>query len=1177
MSLNQIESKNGCITINSDDNVTISDIGNISFHEFSQAIVNISYTPSVQRAKTAFLLRNSRNSVAQVSYRNDVIKASPVLNQNEESNTNDVKIQFTGGVATLYIQPAVGRTSNIARGIVGANARRPTGDFDFTIELWSSVFPSGAPIGKVDTFRVRGSINELFNDPVKVVISDGPHSSKNYVISLSDTESYCLPFLYGYKFVSIPNYLTIKKGKTTLSQHDVVQSLNQLEITSTGSSSNGQITFSVCAVDADKRERDNINIVEIFDFSSLSVQTQPITYANNDITIASPDDSKIVVSYPRVSNDIAGFRFHTPNGRPVDSSSNCGVMSIWSDSARTESENKTTEGIIQIKFPNTIPSGNNSILNWKFESESPIIKIYASNGIYNPNSVKGAFLSQNNNGIVDGYLTISQTNRVVTFDIKSLKFVSGNFTFTFKLSNGDDIVPVVVNELQAINFRLLENIPEAYARNKRVYLYDNSLSYTMDPNIDDSSEWKIGTEENTNIIDNTNDNINTRFVNGPISTRRFNMMYGDDNALSKTNFVGNNGNLGLYIDLSTVITSVYDESDPDSTQNLAFIVNPVTFNTLSVEERTKNIWKNCVGLNGTGTAKYQVYTITNRKYTITEYTRYFDADGSRAKITIDNQLVDKPDDSVIIALRVSNIDAYPNAKLTAPLNNTKLFDFLDGEDGFVMTKTNNVDNYFGAIYDLSDNVIIMNPCINDVHFYGKVTISYHISDGVLQSFDRATSNIYFMPKVDPVIEIQRYTLNENQLVETNQPSFLLGSANVKYGITIKNGGDDKFDYIDGTYGQNIPYETNTNIKAFLRSKHEVHINYSNITAHQTFNGSEQNTNMVTQSIIFNPDLSTFVATSNAIAERNSRILEIIETASKSHFNYQLNENDLYVAENLTLSLFQSALPSIIHTAIADAKVDGITLSNQDISNLTELLTGSRAWYNGIPLFASGSNNDVVNAFTAFIESAEHNDINYDTNADQTLALINLINKTEIRNMLVNALPMSPDFYPYNINGYETLNWKVGTSRAIFDFVPNTGVGKYVTNFSIPLNLGIGSSVSVNTNSIRTTMWTSQDVEIYGVPVIRGIRTSADMTLLGRNDLKTCTTVVVFNDSSQSINVTVMDITIYNSDQNGDYPIYLHTAENQHVSIASGCARVFLRIMFSPEAWEPMVEDYNPSI
>lgn len=1011
MSLNQIHSTNNYITINGDDNVSISNDNSINFHEFQQATININYISPLVRAKTAFVVRNASNSIAQVSYRNEVVTNSPLLNQGEDSTPNDVKIQYVGGSALLYIQSNIGKTSNISRGIIGATSRRPTGDFDFIVEIWASAVSSGAPTRKIDSFRIKGTIRELFNNQLKVSVIDGNISSlKSYTISLPDNETIYSPYLYGYKFTSIPNYLTIKKGKTTISQGDTIQG-SYLEITSKGIDDIGQITFSVCSVDIDKRERNDENTIEVFNFASLPTQTQPITPSGNDVTVAQSDDTKVVVTYPRTSTNVKGFTYYNDSKQPVSSNgSGNPILSIWSDSSTTQNQNLTTEGIIQITFPTIIPSGN-TIVDWTLKSNSPIIKAYSKVGVYDQNTEKDTFVSQDNNGELKGSLTINRSDRSIYFDIKSLEFCYGNVSLVLKLSHGDDIAPAIISSLSEINLKVLENPPKSYARNKRVYLYDNTFSYTMDPNLDDSDSWSINSS-GANSIDNSLDNINVKYIDGQNASRTFNILYGDDNKLSKKNFSDGNGDLGLFLDFSLIESSIYNESDPNSSSNLAFIVNPNTYNKLSVTEKGKNIWKNNVingvALNGAGKAKYQVFTVDSVRYTVTEYTRYFNADGSKSN---------KPDDSEILASGLNSLTNYPKAKISAPVAN--LFTIPSGDNlNFNITTTDSVDNYFGVVYDIDDNLIIMNPHIKNTKFYGKVSLTYNINDGNLPSFNRASTDIYFMPKVKPIVDIKRYILNESeQLEESVQTSFLSNNPNVKYGVIVTIGDDNDVDYIS--------LESDDNIKNFLKSKHEVHINYSDIIPHESYNGSVKNQQISSGSLQFNQSLSTF----------------------------------------------------------------------------------------------AGS---------------------------------------------------------YEIDGYDTLNWKVGTSIAMFDFIPNLGIGKYINYIEIPIVPSAGASLLVNTDEVITNLWSSQDVEIFGVPIIKGIRTTNDMTLLGRNDLRTCTTVVIFNDGNNPIDVTVMDMTAYDTDQAGDHPIYLHTQENQHVSIGAGNARVFLRIMFSPEAWEPMDSDYVPS-
>ncbi len=1202
MSLSQLQSTLGYITITADNNVNISDAHGVVFNEFNQATITINYIPQISRAKTAFVIRNASGSISQISYRGDVVKSS-----GETSSSSDTRVLFTGGLATMHIQSNVGRTSNISRGIIGATKRRNIGPFDFTIELWTSGTPNSTPNVKVDSLRVIGTINSAFPDETRVVVSDGESSlQKNYTISLPDSELSSLPYLYGYKFTSIPSYLTITKELTRIRQGDIIQSSSgSINVSSSGNNGSSFITFSVCSVDIDKMARDDTNIVTAYDFGALPTQNQPFTSSGDDVSVATADTSKIVVTYPRVSENVRGFLYYDDNKALVASDGTGNPkLSIWSDSARTRNDGFTTEGIMQIAFPTLIPVGE-SVVSWTFSSDTPLVQVYAKPGAYDPTAAKGEFVSQNNDGILQGTTTITNTNPIVTFDIKSLQFVYGNFQFTFKLSHGGNAAPVAVASLPSLNFRLLENDPLPMARDKRVYLYDNTLSFTMNPNLNDANSWQVGTNGAPNSLDNTVDGINTRFVDGQLMTRTFNMMYNDDNKESVHNFVGDNGNLGLFVDLSTVVTSVYGEDNPVSTENLVFLVNPTTFNTLRLEERTKNIWKNNVmggyALNGSGTAKYQLYTLSDGSYTVTEYTRYFAADGTRAQVTINGDTSDKPDDSVVLASGLESLVDYPLATASAPTANLFLVPNISNGYSFVLTHTESVNNYYGVKYDILDNYIIMNPHPQDdenSNFYGRVTMSYKISDGTASSFDTATSNIYFMPKAKPVLSIQRCSLNnDGTLTELPEKfSFLFGETSVEYKVTTTIGNDGDFDYIDGTYGDDIPYETNDNIKHFLRTKHEVRINYSQAIPHESFNLLVKSQQISAGSMIFNPALSTFAGTSDAIAARNARIIRTADTAIKSHFGYQLNNNNLYVANPVSLALFQSTLSAAITAAITDAATDGIQMSQQDLSDLAISVTSSPdVWSGDEPLFSKGNTDAVITAYNNFIAEVSHNDTNADTNADIAEALIGLFSPIGIRNQVLTSITMATSSYPYNVNGYDILNWKIGTSQAVFDFVPNLGVGKYSTNVEVVYTAGAGTVSSKETQYVNTDIWSTQDVEIFGVPIIKGIRTSEDISLIGRDDFKTCTTAVVFNDGTENIDVAIMDIaltnpgiynsgiygeTIYGSDSiygsnsiYGDHSIYVNTLENLHVTIAPGNVRVFLRVMFEPDAWEGMPEDF----
>lgn len=1014
MSLSQLVSSNGYIVVESNINVNISSQNEVVFNEFNQASVTISYVPSISRSRTAFLVRAPTGTIAQVSFRNDIVRTA-----------GDTKIQFTGGTANLLIQSNVGRTSNISRGVIGARNRRNTGEFDITVELWSSDSPSSSPNTLVDSLRIRGRITEIFTQEIKVDVIDGPTSSqKQYFISLPESENNFRSFLYGYKFVSIPRYLTIRKGRTTINQGDVVQvnGGGLLEVTSSGTDGSGQIEFTVCGVDLDRMQRNNSNLVQLYDFASFETQSQPLTLSGNDVTPALSSTYRIVVTYPRVSENKRGFLYFNNDKQQVASNdSSSPVLSIWSDSARTIADGYSSEGIIQITLPASLPLGDSKMF-WKFRSLSnlPIIKVFAQNGLYDPNNEKGEFISQNQNGLVEGELIVNRNNRSIFFDIKSLKYLYGDFQFTFKLSSGNDMLPVEVSSLPFLNFRLIENPPKSMARDKRIYLSDNSVQYIMDPSFDDSSEWHIGSEENSNTLDSTTDNVYSRIVNFQNNQTRFNMVFGDDGKESNQNFVGQNGDLGLFVDLSTIVTSVYGNDNNNLTENLAFIVNPRTFNTLRNEEKLKNIWKNNVingnAINGIATAKYQLYTLLNGRYTVTEYTRRFTQSGSISNLN---------DTSIVLARNLVSLGNYPRARLTAPTANLFNVPSESNSYNFVVTQTGGFDNYFDVNYEIKDNVIIINPCINEPHFYGKVTMTYKINDGTLPSFDTGTSNIYFIPKTSLDFNVERCVFDNDQLVPVKKSSFVINEADIKYRITTRFGSDEDFDYIDGSFN-NIPYESNESIKSFLRSIHKINLKYVNSFSSLIFNNESQNQNISRQSFVFNDDLSSF-------------------------------------------------------------------FSEEGISS-----------------------------------------------------------------------------------GYDVINWKLGQSVSVWDFNPVLSTGKYYNTLQLSYFNSFTGENTLSTNLIYTNIWPSQDIKIFGVPVIKAIRTEENISLLNRNDLKTCTTAVVFNDGEEYINVTVMDIMAYNMDQHGEHPVYVNTSSNQHVTIAPNHSRVFLRMMFEPEAWDAMGEDYQHS-
>jgi hypothetical protein len=196
---------------------------------------------------------------------------------------------------------------------------------------------------------------------------------------------------------------------------------------------------------------------------------------------------------------------------------------------------------------------------------------------------------------------------------------------------------------------------------------------------------------------------------------------------------------------------------------------------------------------------------------------------------------------------------------------------------------------------------------------------------------------------------------------------------------------------------------------------------------------------------------------------------------------------------------------------------------------------------------------------------------------------------------------------YNINGsQDVLNWNnynSETSVALYNVNASATLGgifniSFIMSFnnsvlSYPTPIVV-TSVSDMITIFLTNMFIQNNInvetayQLIGIPFAKGIKSdvgfsliSTEDTYIGREipygigkkgDLSTCTTLIIKNIGSNPITILTTNL----SSAYGGGTIYFNPeSDNSNVIIGPGNARVFIRIMFNPEAWEPMNSDYVP--
>ena len=1099
------------ITVNSGDGVRIDSTGRIIFHEFSQAQVDINYISTVPRAKTAFVIAEmTGNAIVQSNYRNNVV---PIANGSSTL--------FTGGSAAVILQSQVGRTSNIARGIVGAVGLRPIGDFTVKIDIFGSATPGAQPtvLSQPETLTINGRITQLFQDPLIIAISEDSNDATKtiYDISLSDAdEAIAGPFLYGYKISGISAGVILKKGASTLKNGDIIQSSNGiLQLKSTGSNS-GTIAFSIVAVDLDKQVRPaTLSSVNIFKFDSSLVDF---------------DAGKGVISYPNVRDYVAasglnpavtripGFLMYS-NNTTTRINTGTGTMSIWSDSASTQFDITvdplvSTEGIVKFVFPSTVPVTDST---FKYTVTAGL------NG--DIPSIRENIVTVNGNSLVNGVYTgsavFNRNNLEISLDIKSVPIKSGTFVLSYSVSHGSTEQTVG----SPLNFRVIENAPEPKAVAKRVYLFDNTVDYIIDPTFDDSSSWA-----NADIpVDGSSDVIISKLISDS-SANKFNLNYKDEN---KASAVNDSGNLGLYVDLSTITTTLQDPTNTFQNK-LKFHVNPTTYATVKASELSKALWVS----NGLGTkttvliANADAPNATTKKK-VTTTVRNLAINGADK---FDNNVSD-----VVTVVEVANSNPVQTNGSTTTYN--------------YAIKNNNIK-------------IVCNG------YYGKVILTYQISDGTKQSFNSVNSDLYIMPRAKPVVELKRMLENQTNgsITQTTKVAFSKSDDFIKYALTVKNGlsGTD-YDYTVG--------ESNA-IAAYLKSKQNLIINYNNVVSLVKLDGREQRDSSLIQ---FERNKSDFYVNRVYNVAREAGMSAAIENAINNAFSRVLS-NGKYSAPLPTVAMYNNAMAATVAAGVNQAVIDG-NLGSSSASAVIAAIKAIVGFPVDITTFGSILDSPTVGSLDGGADGAAQ--LNAARARIAAASVLSALNTFDLVASIVTNIPTAVANLPYTVNNCDVLPWLGGvTSTGMFSFEPRDA-GAYIIKLTGKFTSTLTPVADVDSANDAVQLYLSNEtvansilaneIKILGVPVIKGFEVNNDVSLLaavvgGYRNLAvgSCSVVVIKNIAE--INGSDIKVKVTDFNGNTSAPIYLNTTASD-ITIAPGKSRVFIRIMYSPEAWEPMAVDY----
>lgn len=1111
-----ISSTNGYITVGEDENVNIvNDI--VEFNEFSQANININYTATVARAKTTFRIteldKNGKpvpqshgapGNISQVSYRNDVVRGDGSL-----------QVQFTGGSAILYIQSAVGRTTNISRGIIGAPGKRPTGEFRIQVDLLASTFPSGAP-ELIDSIIINGRIKPVFTQPLVAILSQERGRMK-YSISLSEEDSLSHQFLYGYKIKNIAQGIVIHKGRTTVFNNDIFQvSGPSFEITSCGG--NGSVAFDVISIDIDKQERCSRININTFDFSQ-----KPIT-----------------VSYPLPTdpNDKSGFVKYFSGGSPTN-------YAIYSASDRTTFEQLPSSGTVRLSLPDSIPSSNSQL--------EITIKTFDKNS--NPKNIVTVNNLEFEDGVLEIDANINSANNFVDLNFVSKNYENGRIEISCKITRSLITQTLTFNETLGLNndvltLLLVENIPEADGIPKRVYLHDNTIEYTIDPCYDDSADWTTGA--------NTIDGLTTgycndervgmaKYINNDNQSHTFNLQYGDHNSEAKANF-GTFGDLDLHIKWDSLI--VRPDCEAPNSCEFRLAVNPETYdkfgnNTCHIENDHTGIKTDIIVTIDNGFT-----TTTTNKYNIAK-------DGTETLIQVE-------EGSNVVTRCQRPCDVA---------GTTTTYERLIG-DNVMIIRSNGFYGCVKLIYDLTEKKKEDPESPDYVEDY--------------KSFRSVTSRIYLMPKVDPIVKMERYTKHKGESTPelTNDTDFSICDY-VKYLITVKNANCEAYDYICA--------EHNKFIRAFLKSQNKLRVRYEDAISSIRVN-DRLKSELISNEVLRFESEDSFVTNNEFREKREECILSIYKQSVLAGLGLVLSGCKYHRSASCAPSYdsYVKAFNDSIDKAITKALENGAMLSDKhrcDIIGSAELLSEQ-----------DYKNTFILAPFDPKCEATQ--DASSQKAYKIYLALLELfkcqltqkVNDPEstIYERLLEYIPVKPESLPYAVNGYDELDWMRGESKAWFEFNPIDGVsGEYKLHLKMKftsltdavddvcLPRDIITIYADNKDVFKKIM--TLNMSVLHVPLVMGyeveddcslIRT--DSTYLGwseceqKSPVDSCTTVVIKNISAdKTISVTTTDFTKGEGDNNA---IYVSNSPGT-VSICPGKSRVFIRIMYSPAAWEPSCQEF----
>lgn len=890
-----ILSTHGYITINADDNVSIDSNSNVTFNEFNQATINISYIPTVQRARTAFVVTEiSGASVDQIVYRSDVVAAD-----------GRTQYQITGGVATLFLQSQVGRTPNISRGIIGANKLRPSGKFTVKIDLYSSSVPSGLADTVVDTLIINGEINPSsnnpFSEPLEAIATVGNQNGQySYNISLSENDMNFLPYFGGFKISNIAPGVTIKKGFATISNGQIIASQSgTLSLTSTGGGST--VSFNVTAVDVDAQERTSSVLLSLFNYNSISLTP---TYSG----------------------------FIDPGTVPINNVKTSDGYGIWSTSERSRTEGRIMNGSIVLTLSNNVPDGTDitwTVTSKALDNNSNPVNLVSVNGKSMVNGVIGNTVSN-----------LGLTNNSFTLEFVALENVSGNMLITCQASNGQLTQQLNFNSnLSSLPIQVFSNPSEPNAIPKRIYLSDNMSNYLIVPTLDDHENWNDPsnpvdgsltiTEDDTICNEKTpvgnnkvTNNIYTRLIDASQQTN-LNLNYADHDNNGNSQF-SSAGNLGLSIDTQTLNVTIDDTSNPTGTPE--FVVNP------NASINTSNSY---MLVDPTGSARSTVITISGGGGTTTTTTT-----------TIYNYSIFNSNNSGLGTLG-SSLSATNNTSPTIDTSsNQSILDaayFVQIGNAQVSTAATVSGDQSGVTtvytYDISDDCIAIRPN----GFYGKVLLNYQIKQllpcgNYLQSFNKTTTTMYILPRPNPQVSITRMLKDDYGNVNPTYKNTFLASNYTEYQLTVQNGSSSDYDYINP--------ESDANIKKYLVSLQKLHIDYkNNVVPKLVINGRQSSNN----NIVSFDKISAQVDSSSTTFE--DELNWYSNTQETSSALYDLDTSTTAGGSFTTSFIIQFNNPNFAYTGGLSAQTSSDTISVfvSDPTVVNNINAGSSYQVLGVPV------------------------------------------------------------------------------------------------------------------------------------------------------------------------------------------------------------------------------------